>query len=229
MRAHTTTKLALLLSLLALGALGLIACGGGDDEDSTTKAKVSADTTTEATARPDTTTEAKLSREQVRKRLAKLSGLSREQVQELKREANTEAKLSREQVQELKRDANDWASRFAAHACNKYEGQPMCERLACVRGPGGPPIENCTPVSAAFRESFAGATVEDIRSARILLVRWGNHPVYEAAVKFSNGEVALFDGGTEWFSCAGAGSGCTWSIAEHNRRFVEAAAPRGAG
>jgi hypothetical protein len=35
MRAHTitTTKLALLLSLLALGALGLVACGGGDDDE----------------------------------------------------------------------------------------------------------------------------------------------------------------------------------------------------
>ena len=28
-------KLALLLSLLALGALGLIACGGGDDDETT--------------------------------------------------------------------------------------------------------------------------------------------------------------------------------------------------
>ena len=28
-------KLALLLSLLALGALGLTACGGGDDEEAT--------------------------------------------------------------------------------------------------------------------------------------------------------------------------------------------------
>jgi hypothetical protein len=37
MRAHTitTTKLALLLSLLALGALGLVACGGGDDDETT--------------------------------------------------------------------------------------------------------------------------------------------------------------------------------------------------
>ena len=37
MRAHTitTTKLALLLSLLALGALGLVACGGGDDDQTT--------------------------------------------------------------------------------------------------------------------------------------------------------------------------------------------------
>ena len=28
-------KLALLLSLLALGALGLVACGGGDDDETT--------------------------------------------------------------------------------------------------------------------------------------------------------------------------------------------------
>ena len=28
-------KLALLLSLLALGALGLVACGGGDDDEAT--------------------------------------------------------------------------------------------------------------------------------------------------------------------------------------------------
>ena len=56
MRTHTiaSTRLAPLLSLLALGALGLIACGGGDGEDSATEAKVSAATTTEATARPDT-------------------------------------------------------------------------------------------------------------------------------------------------------------------------------
>ena len=36
MRVHTTTtKVALLLSLLALGALGLVACGGGDDDQTT--------------------------------------------------------------------------------------------------------------------------------------------------------------------------------------------------
>jgi hypothetical protein len=143
-------------------------------------------------------------------------------------DTTTEAKLSTEQVLELKREANNWASLFAVSACNKYEGQPMCERLACVRGPGGPPIENCTPVSAAFRESFAGATVEDIKSVRILDVGWSDHPVSYAAVKFSNGEVVVFNGGGEWYSCAGGGSGCTWSIAEegHNRRFLEAAAPR---
>jgi hypothetical protein len=218
MRAHaiTTTKPALLLSLLALGALGLVACGGGDDEDTTTEAKVSADTTTEATASPDTTTEPKLSREQVRER-----------VQELK------WKLSREQVRELKRAANDWASLFAINACNRYMGQPICGQFYCRREMVGPPIENCTPVSAAFQESFADATVEDIKSERILLVGWTDRPLYEAAVKFSNGEVVVFAGLAPGApeprdgSCAGGGPGesCSWNIAEAdvNRRFIEAA------
>ena len=48
-------------SLLALGALGLNACGGGgDDEGTVTEATVSPETTTEATVPPETTTEAKL-------------------------------------------------------------------------------------------------------------------------------------------------------------------------
>ena len=39
MRAHTitNTKLALMLTLLALGAVGLVACGGGDDDETTTE------------------------------------------------------------------------------------------------------------------------------------------------------------------------------------------------
>jgi hypothetical protein len=248
MRAHTitTTRLALLLSLLALGALGLIACGGADDEDSATEAKVSADTTTKATGHPDTTTEAKLSRERVQELWAKLSReqvqelrvkLSRERVQELKREANAKAKLSREQVQELKREANTWASVFAVSACNnRYTGQPICGRLICRRDAVGPPIENCTRVSAAYQRSFADATVEDIKSERILLVGWTDSPLYEAAVKFSNGEAVVFAGLAPSApeppdgSCAGAGAGesCSWNIAEadHNRRFVESAAPR---
>jgi hypothetical protein len=234
MTAHTiTTRLALLLSLLALGALGLIACGGGDDEDSATEAKAPPDTTTEATAPRDTTTEAKLSREQVQELKAKPSRLSREQVQELKREANIKAKLSREQVQELKREANAWASLFAVRACNKYMGQPICERLDCVRHVVNP-TENCTPVSAAFRKSFADATIEDIKSERIVLVGWTDRPLYEAAVKFSNGVAVVFDGFAPPGapeppdgSCAGAGpeESCSWNIAEVdvNRRFVEAA------
>jgi hypothetical protein len=223
MRMTRMKRLALLISLLALAALGLVGFGGGDDEDSATAAKVSADTTT-ATARPDTTTEAKLSREQAQELWAKLSRkqkqelkakLSREQVQELKRDANTEAKLSREQVQELKREANTWASLFADRACNRYMGQEMCMRLACKRR------YHCTPMSAAFQESFADATVEDIKSERIELVRWIDRPLYEAAVKFSNGEVVVFVD-----VCPGGP--CKWGIADvdHNRRFVQAAAPR---
>jgi hypothetical protein len=106
-------KPALLLSLLALAALGLVACGEGHDEDSATEAKVSAHTPPEGK-------------------------LSREQAQELKGET-----LPREQVQELKREANTWAALFAGvatsqlvheraappNACNRYVGQPVCERL----------------------------------------------------------------------------------------------------
>jgi regulator of replication initiation timing len=217
-------RLALLLPLLVLGALGLVACGGDDDDQSGAASET--DTTT-ATARPDTTTEAKLSREQEQELKAKLS---REQVQELKRDANTEAKLSREQVQELKRDANTWARLFSHEhgICTRYVGQPMCQRLDCIRPEMYPnKIENCTPVSAAFQKSFADATVEDIKSERILRVGWTDRPLYEAAVKFSNGEVVVFNG-TGKDSCAGAGSGCTWNIAEadHNRRFLAAATPR---
>ena len=188
MRAHTVTTTTLaLLSLLALSALGLVACGEGDDQGTTTAAKASADTT-------------------------------------------TEAKLSREQVRELKRAGNDWASLFATHACNRYMSQPMCVRLGCPRH--GVLIENCTPVSAAFQKSFADATVEDIKSERLVPVGWADGPYYEAAVKFSNGEVVVFGAvrGPEppTGSCKGAESKCVWNPAEpdHNRRFLEAAAPR---
>lgn len=194
------THRVLLLTLLALGAVGFVACGAGDDEHSATEAKVSADTTMEATASPDTT---------------------------------TEPKLSREQVRELKRAANDWASLFAINACNRYMSQPICGQFYCRREVVGPPIENCTPVSAAFQESFADATVEDIKSERILLVGWTDRPLHEAAVKFSNGEVVVFAGLAPGApeprdgSCAGGapGESCSWNIAEAdvNRRFIEAA------
>jgi hypothetical protein len=48
MRRARMKKPALVLSLLALGALGLVACGGGDDEDTTAAARFPPDTTTEA-------------------------------------------------------------------------------------------------------------------------------------------------------------------------------------
>jgi hypothetical protein len=104
----------------------------------------------------------------------------------------------------------------------------MCERLKCVRGPGGTPIENCTPVSAAYQKSFAGATGEDI-ALKAMAHTDGHTPIYLAAVKFSNGEMVAFNGtGDESNSCAGAGSGCTWNLAavDQNRRFLQSAAPR---
>jgi hypothetical protein len=108
-------KLALPLSLLALGALGLVAGGGGEDEDTTTEATVPPVTMTEATVPSDTT---------------------------------PPAKVSPEQVQKLRRDANTWASLFAVRACNRYMGQPLCVRLDCGRhlSDPGEKIENCTPV-----------------------------------------------------------------------------------
>jgi hypothetical protein len=68
-------KLALLLSLLALGALGLVASGGGNADAGTMR---------EAKVPPDTTTEARFTTE------GRLSG---EQVRELKRVANKWAAL----------------------------------------------------------------------------------------------------------------------------------------
>jgi hypothetical protein len=47
MRRTRMKKLPLLLSLLALGALGLVACGGGTNDDRATAAKVSANNTPE--------------------------------------------------------------------------------------------------------------------------------------------------------------------------------------
>lgn len=173
--------------LLALGGLGLNACGGGDDDEGTvTEATVSPETTTEATVPPTTTTEV--------------------QVQ-------LPPKPSPELVRALRRAANDWASLFVTNSCNRYMGQPICERLECFD------IENCTPVSAAFQRSFADATVEDIALKGIaVLGKPVAEPVYQAAVKFSNGEVVVFS--------AGAGvKHPEWGIGPSNHRFVQAAAP----
>ena len=86
--------------------------------------------------------------------------------------------------QEVKRVANRWAMLFGDDArCNRYMGQPVCERISCERV-GNVPIENCTPLSAAFMSSFADATVQEVAVK-------GRH----AAVKFSNGGVVLLSGG----------------------------------
>jgi hypothetical protein len=218
------TRPALLLSLLALGALGPVACGGGDDHEGTPAvAQVSPDTTAEAS--PNTTAEARFCAWSARARA--------------KCRFTTEGKLSRKQVQELKRAANDWASRFVTNNCNRYMGQPICERLLNCENYVGELIEDCTPVSKAFQKSFADATVEDIKFKGIEVLpaapAWAGGPLrfYLATVKFSNGEVVVFSGlgpGPEPpdGSCAGPGSGCVWNVAEpdQNRRFFQAAAPR---
>jgi hypothetical protein len=209
-------KLALLLSLLTLGALGLVACGGGDDdEDSPAAAQVPPDTTAEARFPAETTTEAckRLSRVDPQKHEALLRRCSRklspEQVQELERG---------KQARDLRRAANDWASRFAVARCKGHE-------IKLFGGEDG--YVNCKRVSAAFQKSFADATVEDIKFKGVAVIRPSIGPLYRATVKFSNGEVVAFVGPDLVGECAGAGSGCPWYIAEpdQNRRFLQAAAP----
>lgn len=122
---------AMLLSLLVLGALGLVACGGGDDE-------------TTAAAESGT--------------------------------------LSNEK--RIKLQGNKWAAAFAKTgpvSCHSL-GQPACELANCEHVPNEP-IENCTPPSREFRESFADATVEGV-------VIEG----YHATAEFSNGESVEFEG-----------------------------------
>jgi hypothetical protein len=120
-----------------------------------------------------------------------------------KQEAVTVPRLTPEQ--EIERVGNTWAPIFAAgplpRAC-RYETQPLCERIACQRV-GGSEIRDCTPPTSAFRNSFFGATVQDVE------IRG-----HRAAARFSNGEmVELF------------GDGGTWSIhrigGNAGRRFFE--------
>jgi len=152
------------------------------------------DGTTEATVSPETTTEAQVSPP----------------------ETTLPPKPSPELVQALQRDANTWTSRFAVKACNRYMGEPLCERMG--------------PVSAAFQKSFAGARVEDIKFKGSEQVGGPVGSIYLAAVTYSNGVVVVFGGGRPEVelpagSCAGSGGDCTWNIAEpnRNRRFIQAA------
>ena len=92
--------------------------------------------------------------------------------------------------QAIERVGNTWAPLFAAgplSAACEYETQPLCERIACELV-GGFEIRNCTPPTAAFRDSFFGATVQDIEIQG-----------HRAAARFSNGEVVvLFGDGGAW-------------------------------
>lgn len=73
---------------------------------------------------------------------------------------------------------NRWARLFGAgQRCNRFMGQPVCERVDCERV-GRRLIPNCTPVSS---KSFAGAVVREV------VIR-GRH----AAARFSNGETVRF-------------------------------------
>ncbi len=119
-------------------------------------------------------------------------------------------------MQALRRDANTWASLFAVRECNGYMGQPLCERI--------------DPASAAFQESFADATVEDIKYKGIEQVGGPLGSIHLAAVTYSNGVVVVFGGGRPELelpagSCPGSSGDCTWALAdvESNRRFIQAA------
>lgn len=196
-------KLALLLlSLLALGALGLAACESDDDETTAASATEITDSRTTGGDDEDGTTEATVSPE-----------------------TTLPAKLSPELVRALRRDANTWASRWALIGCNRYMGQPICVRLDCARH--GVPIENCTPASAAFRQSLADAAVEDIKYKGIEQIGGPVGSIYLAAVTYSNGVVVVFGGGRPEVelpegSCAGSGGDCTWNLTDRNRRFIQA-------
>ena len=99
----------------------------------------------------------------------------------------------------VERSANDWARLFAGSslaACNRYMTQPACERIECMR-PGNRPVENCTPVSEAFRNSFRGARVENV------------HVDGERAdVAFSNGRTAVL------IRVSGTEQGGVWWVAK---------------
>jgi hypothetical protein len=86
-------------------------------------------------------------------------------------------------LQQIERSANKWAQLFAdGPRCNRYMGQPACERADCERVSTGT-IKNCTPLSPEFRQSFADATVERV-------VVEGHHTTAD----FSNGESVEFEG-----------------------------------
>jgi hypothetical protein len=83
--------------------------------------------------------------------------------------------------QEIEQLGNRWAQLFGAgQRCNRFMGQPLCERIDCERV-GGRPIRNCTPLSPKVQRSFADAVVREI------VIR-GRH----AAAIFSNWETVRF-------------------------------------
>jgi hypothetical protein len=104
--------------------------------------------------------------------------------------------------QEIERIGNSWAPLFGAGQGCRYMTQPLCERIACIRV-AGIKIRKCTPPTSGFRNSFFGATVQDVE------IRG-----HRAAARFANGEVVELwgDGGTWLISKLGGKAG---------RRFFE--------
>ena len=102
--------------------------------------------------------------------------------------------------QEIERIGNEWGLLFAAgplSAACKYETQPLCERIACVRI-GGIKIRNCTRPTSALRNSFFGALVQQVEIKG-----------HRAAARFSNGVLVEFwgDGGTWLIDKLGGNAG----------------------
>jgi hypothetical protein len=103
----------------------------------------------------------------------------------------------------IEQTGNKWARLFGAgHRCNRFMGQPACQRIECERV-GGIAIQNCTPLSPAVQRSFAGAVVQDI----VIRGHW-------AAARFSNGKTVLLSGDV---------TRVDWSIAKigAGRKFFE--------
>ena len=125
--------------------------------------------------------------------------------------------------------------------CGRSDGTPTPgHRASPPRRATGIWASQCatqiSPVSAAFQESFADATVENIKYKGIEQVGGPAGSIYLAAVTYSNGVVVVFGGGRPEVeypagSCPGGIGDCTWAPAEpdKNRRFIQAARTSAAG
>ncbi len=121
-----------LLSLLALGALGFTACGGGDDQ-------------TTAASETETTV-----------------GSGGEAVTAEADPEDNNRLSNEERIEQAGNEwAAAFAKGGFKPRLWRYMGQPAGERMGCARV-GHQPIKNCTPPSSEYRESFADATVERV-------------------------------------------------------------------
>jgi hypothetical protein len=173
-------KLTLLLSLLALGALGFTACGAGDDDQTAAASETEATHENRLATRTPTEIGATVptSARGERQKAAALQSTA------AGRPVSTVYSIGGDE-ERIEQNGNKWEAAFAAGRADcRYMGQPACERMYCERV-GNWPIKNCTPPSAEFRESFADATVE-----RVVVSEDHRH----ATAGFSNGESVEFEG-----------------------------------